>query len=108
MKTYFIKTSSGVTVSNWPIKENGVGSEVVDIPEEDHKAVEDGTKDWFITDGVLTAIESTRKADYEASQAQQKAEEEAKQADLAVLKIKLSEGKASLSEIQLALSKLIK
>lgn len=108
MKIYYVEHNDGrITTANWPIKENGVESQVADIPEEDQKAVEEGVKDWVVTEGVLTTIESTRKADREALEVEQKAEAEAKQVELDSLKNKLSEGKASLSEIQLALSKLI-
>jgi len=108
MKLFFIKHEDGaITCSTWPIKENGIESTMFEVSEEDKAAVDDGTKDWVFDNGVLTIAESTKKADREAAIAAIQAEEQAKAAELEILKTKLSEGKASLNEIQLTLSKLL-
>lgn len=108
VKKYFAKHQDGsISTSNWPIKETGAESFEFEVDELDEAAVAEGTKDWVITDGQISTVESTRKADMEAAEAARLEAEEQKKAELESLKTKLSEGKASLSEIQTVLSKLI-
>lgn len=108
MKIFLVKNPDGsITQSNWPIKENGLESQCFEVSEDDIAAVQEGTLDWNLSDAVLTTLPSTRKSDAEAALKNQQEEAASKAAELQSLKTKLAGGSASLSEIQLALSKLI-
>lgn len=104
MKKFFVPSEGGfVTIANLPIKENGVASKVHEVTEEQLNSVQEGTHDFQVEDGNLVLRPSNRKAQIDAM----KLAEAQRQEEAANLKKKLSEGKASLEEIQNALSKLL-
>lgn len=67
MINYFLQNENGsITYGNWPISENGVDAIPFEVTEEQIELVKDGTKDWSITEGVLSLIDSDRKAKIES------------------------------------------
>ncbi len=108
MKLFFAHHPNGhITYANWPIQETGATSYFFDVADTDHKAVQEGTKDFVIEGGSLKIVNSTRKAENEAKKAAEEAEQQAKKTEAEALKKKLEKGQATLEEIQQALSKLL-
>ena len=75
MRLFFVKHPNGsITTSDWPITETITTDDSVltlestpfEVTEEQVQQVQEGVKDWVITDGVLDLVDSTRKADKEA------------------------------------------
>jgi len=70
MILHFLQKPTGVTSANWPLTElvteedgsvNSYSSFPFEVSLEDKLAVEEGTKDWEIIEGVVTTKPSDRK-----------------------------------------------
>lgn len=104
MKYYFLQSSDGsITYCDYPIKETGSITYQFEVAEEQLALVEAGEKDFQIANGELSLINSTRKQDMEAQQAQVAQLISEKEE----LKSKLQNGTATDEDIKAALLKLL-
>lgn len=104
MQRFVVENKDGsLTMANWPIKENGLPSEGFEVSEDQLIAVQEGTHDFYISEGKLLLKDSKRKEEFDSIKLQEAQRKE----EMSNLKKKLTEGKATLEEVQEALSKLI-
>lgn len=99
-KMYFSQIKDQLTMSNWPISENGAITYHFEVNEADLKAYHEGTLDFLIENGELKTTESTRKVEAEQLE-QKKLEDEIlkKQNKLALIQ-KITSGTATEEEQQ--------